>query len=117
MESNWIENKAYYGLPVYKDDKRKNWKFLCGFPESFGDKWKKISYQLVPPILTLVPIEILHITKPIQEDESWLVWWINAFWDAEALKETDVSGQKGNMEAASLLAYGDWLIVDFHREH
>lgn len=109
-ESNWIENKAYYGYQFYKDDKEKLKIAVADFEKAL-DMNGAINYQLVPAYFNLVYRNYAYHKAYTGEEILTMYDELNAILDAEGVKGTDVSGQKGNME--QLLVAMELIDCDF----
>ncbi len=96
-ESNWIENKAYYGYQFYKDDKDKLKIAVADFEKALKLNGA-INYQLVPAYFNLVYRNYAYHKAYSGEQILTMYDNLNGILDAEGAKGTDVSSQKGNME-------------------
>jgi tetratricopeptide (TPR) repeat protein len=109
-ESNWIENKAYYGYQFYKDDKDKLKIAVADFEKALKLNGA-LSYQLVPAYFNLVYRNYAYHKAYTGDQILTMYDQLNAILDAEGAKGTDVSGQKGNME--QLLVAMELIDCDF----
>jgi tetratricopeptide (TPR) repeat protein len=109
-ESNWIENKAYYGYQYYKGDKDK----LKGAIEDFEKAMElngTINYQLTAAYFDLIYRNYAYNKAYTGEEILVIHDEIQAMLDAEAAKGTDVSSQKGTLE--QLLVAMELIDCDF----
>jgi tetratricopeptide (TPR) repeat protein len=109
-ESNWIENKAYYGYQYYKGDKDK----LKGAIEDFEKAMElngTINYQLTAAYFDLIYRNYAYNKAYTGEEILAIHDEIQTMLDAEAAKGTDVSSQKGTLE--QLLVAMELIDCDF----
>jgi tetratricopeptide (TPR) repeat protein len=109
-ESVWIENKAYYGYQFYKDDKDKLKIAVADFEKAL-ELNGSIGYQLVPAYFNLVYRNFAYHKAYTGEQILTMYDYLNALLDAEGIKGTDISSQKGNME--QLLVAMELIDCDF----
>lgn len=96
-ESNWIENKAYYGYQYYKSDKDKLRGAIIDFEKAM-DLNGTINYQMTAAYFDLIYRNYAYNKAYTGEEILAIHDDIQAMLDAEALKGTDVSSQKGTLE-------------------
>ncbi|MDG1277568.1 MAG: hypothetical protein P8O16_09830 [Algoriphagus sp.] len=96
-ESNWIENKAYYGYQFYKSDKDKLKGAIADFEKAM-ELNGTINYQLTAAYFDLIYRNYAYNKAYTGEEILAIHDNIQAMLDAEAAKGTDVTNQKGTLE-------------------